>query len=894
MEVSNKTVNFWRGLKSDYDKLVASNSISLNTIYFIIGQNGEPGEIYTRGTLVANTSSGNSVIGGDTDGGNASDKKSTIQLRGDTKVNWETENPILADREVVIETDSKMFKVGDGVTPYAELEYVLGSGGGGGASRPIIESDFNKKYCRTDEVVSLNYFVSSPNLGMCKAYYLIDNALVTPKPPVIEQGNNTWVVGTLPKGEHTLKMYIIDSGNLYSNNLIYKITSGSLELISQFNDSDQFEPTDEVVVDFYVDSVFGSKEIKLTKSVTYGITTDKFEETISGSKAINWNLKEYINGRLGVYKVSIAAETIETEEGVSPIVSNVLNYTIIVGAGNSLFISSDIVDGAKFTTDSIINIPYRISMKNQKYFKTEVTIDGVKSTLNSKYGSNYWQIGKKGIGTYALTIKAFTEDMSIESNLLSFNIIVEKASDVDVVPETLNLIGWYDATEMSNDLPSSTEGGNGPFRDIWTDKSGKNTKLNLIDVGYTNVNGWVNGSLKLNGESYAVIDYKPLINNASNGLCIDIMYRTENVGVDEARVISCESPEGYGISIKPGEAKISSSKRDLISYFTENEWTRMTLTIDRNDKLVHTHINACFSDVANIDETSDNLDTYLADGKIYLNCRNDEKLGPVDFGSCEIKNIRIYSRPVTSDAIVRNHIYDIEDTEVKKHMYRMNYDPTYALPVLTVIGDLTEMTKDKRVVVTAIYDGKGGEFGEPFDLDNCQLSWQGTSTLVYPQKNLKIRLGMTNSAGGRDKVDYCPLPHWNPYSTFTLKTDYMESGHTNNTGTAKVANSLYTEKVPPQFIDKNIRTAIDGFPIVVYNVRPDGKGGTETISLGTFMWNIDKNAGTCFGFDRKKWFENLSYEISANSDVGAGAFRMDDYESVSRELELRFPDEADT
>ncbi|MGL5691887.1 MAG: CotH kinase family protein, partial [Bacteroidales bacterium] len=46
--------------------------------------------------------------------------------------------------------------------------------------------------------------------------------------------------------------------------------------------------------------------------------------------------------------------------------------------------------------------------------------------------------------------------------------------------------------------------------------------------------------------------------------------------------------------------------------------------------------------------------------------------------------------------------------------------------------------------------------------------------------------------------------------------------------------------------------------------------------------------------DRKKWFENLSYEISANSDVGAGAFRMDDYESVSRELELRFPDEADT
>lgn len=885
------TVEFWRGFKRDYDALVASDSISLNTVYFIIGENGDTGEIYVHGKLVSNVS--NRII----ECGTASiEDKNRFVIRSDKRLNWEEVNPILLENELVIESDSGMFKLGDGVSAYTELPYVSGGSGGGGSSRPVIESEFDKKYCRTDEIITIDYFVSTPNSGLCNAYYLIDNAMTSAKPVSIEQGNNTWVVGKLPKGEHVLKLYIVDSGKLYSNNLIYKITSGSLELVSEFKDSEQYEPNTDVVIDFFVDSVFKNKQIKLTKSISYGVTSEKFEEVLEGSKAIYWNIKDFINGRLGVYKISINAETIETDGETVPIKSNTLAYTIIVGAGDSLFISTDIDNNKRYTTDDVINLPFRISMKNQKYFKTEVSINGVKSTLNTKYGVNYWQIGKKIVGEYNLTIQTFTEDYKIESNIIELTIGVEAASDVEVTPEMMNLVAWYDGTEMSNDYPPSSEGGSGPFRDIWTDKSGRNVKLQLVDVGYTQVNGWVNNTLKLNGESYAVIDYKPLIDNVTNGLCIDITYRTQNVGVDEARVISCESNEGYGFLIKPGEARLQSSKRDLCSYYTENEWTRMSMMIDRNRRLMYIYINGILSDVANIDETSDNLDTFLCDGKIYLNCRMLQSGVATDFGSCEIKNIRIYSRPISSDAVVRNYIYDIEDTDIKKHKYKMNYDPSYALPTLTVIGDLSEMTKDKRVVVTAIYDGKGGEFGENFELDSCQLNWQGTSSLVYPVKNLKIRLGMMVN-GVREKVNFSPLKHWNPYPTFTLKTDYMESGHTNNTGTAKIANTLYTEKLPPQVLDPNVRTCIDGFPVTMYNTyntMPDGTGETITEYMGVFMFNIDKGADSCFGFSRKKWPENLSYEISANSDVGAGAFRVDDDESVSRELELRFPDEADT
>lgn len=37
-----------------------------------------------------------------------------FQLRGDTKANWLSVNPILAKNEPAIETDTNRFKIGDG------------------------------------------------------------------------------------------------------------------------------------------------------------------------------------------------------------------------------------------------------------------------------------------------------------------------------------------------------------------------------------------------------------------------------------------------------------------------------------------------------------------------------------------------------------------------------------------------------------------------------------------------------------------------------------------------------------------------------------------------------------------------------------------------------------
>lgn len=68
-----------------------------------------------------------------------------LQFRRDTSTNWANSNPILANGEMAIETDSHQFKIGNGCSPWLNLPYggirgvqgpqgpASGGGGGGGA-----------------------------------------------------------------------------------------------------------------------------------------------------------------------------------------------------------------------------------------------------------------------------------------------------------------------------------------------------------------------------------------------------------------------------------------------------------------------------------------------------------------------------------------------------------------------------------------------------------------------------------------------------------------------------------------------------------------------------------------------------------------------------------------
>lgn len=56
-----------------------------------------------------------------------------LQVRRDTAANWTTADPVLADGEIGLETDTDRFKIGDGVAAWSAIAdyYTAGAGGGG-------------------------------------------------------------------------------------------------------------------------------------------------------------------------------------------------------------------------------------------------------------------------------------------------------------------------------------------------------------------------------------------------------------------------------------------------------------------------------------------------------------------------------------------------------------------------------------------------------------------------------------------------------------------------------------------------------------------------------------------------------------------------------------------
>lgn len=51
-----------------------------------------------------------------------------IQLRRATKAQWTAANPVLASGEVVVETDTRQVKIGNGSTAYNSLSYAFTTG----------------------------------------------------------------------------------------------------------------------------------------------------------------------------------------------------------------------------------------------------------------------------------------------------------------------------------------------------------------------------------------------------------------------------------------------------------------------------------------------------------------------------------------------------------------------------------------------------------------------------------------------------------------------------------------------------------------------------------------------------------------------------------------------
>ena len=278
------------------------------------------------------------------------------------------------------------------------------------------------------------------------------------------------------------------------------------------------------------------------------------------------------------------------------------------------------------------------------------------------------------------------------------------------------------------------------------------------------------------------------------------------------------------------------------------------------------------------------------------------------FGQIKLYSVRFYSTRHQEQDILNNYITTLPNLNDRKKAYEDNqvYDnrhenidyklvsnPNYNLqiPYMTLTGGyktvetskwklesekqigspgLPTDKKDYRMVnVEVVYPNteqfknyekyysfknifkNGGWFTDNYDNspDNggCIMYAQGTSSMEYPVKNLRIRW--------KNEKDFFRVkPDLAPVEIICMKADYMESSGSHNTGGGNLMDDMYERaslQTPGQrhFSGDNkptIVTAIKGYPCLIF-YRPDENSEYEYI--GKYNLNLDKATPEPFGFN---------------------------------------------
>ena len=289
-----------------------------------------------------------------------------------------------------------------------------------------------------------------------------------------------------------------------------------------------------------------------------------------------------------------------------------------------------------------------------------------------------------------------------------------------------------------------------------------------------------------------------------------------------------------------------------------------------------------------------------------------------DKACVNISNIKLYSRRLTSNDILDNYIYYRLNTNEKIEIYRRNdivlannteaFDSTKLLsqlPVMTFyqinenepIDRIHQEKKDKKLPL--MFDVTYIDVQNPeknFLVKNAYVTPQGTSSMNYPIKNLRLYTGKKNKAGeyysrlfvgsnifkNGDATDlrdeninfesevsdkkrrYAFKDGAIPVNCWCLKADFAESSSSHNTGTSRFWNGVlkasglstkaqikaaqyeWGEKGSDgNFYQYDVRTAIDGFPIAVFY---QGMNKEQLRFEGKYNFNNDKSTEDVFGF----------------------------------------------
>ena len=774
-----------------------------------------------------------------------------------------------------------------------DIQYIMengtgggGGGGGGGSVFPklTLDGDSNIK-CTTDEIVNLYYFFQSPNYGRGKAFYILNNGEA--ETIEVSQGKVRKTLGPLNSGTHTLQIYVEDSAGLQSNYLSVTINCGTLELSSDFdptNAGEDFSINDPINIEYLLSAIDTSE--------TFIVTTKKDDVIVEEVKNVGrytWNTGGF--STTGNHLLEISAKN-STET------SNVLRYNVLVVDSKNLYITSE-YNTLEIDYGKSITIDYRLSMLGETSFTAKHYINGeLVDTIANAGKTNFWQVGKLQPGEYTFKIVAETKGDTVYTAELSFTTTVTAGNFIPFWNVEDMLLASFNANGKNN---SSVN------RNIWEDKSGNNTVCNLHGFNYS-TNGWVQHdylsdkttALTFSGKAYAEIHLNPFAVNYPQGLTIDVLFKIENVGNINAKVLDCKRKDAPFTGVYAGIEKTSIKTRNEEAdvKYPEKEFVRLTYVVDKVNKLLKTYTNGTISSLRILRDN----DTIITNDKtIILGAERllDETIG--NYSTSAIKSIHIYRKGLSDLEVLQNYIADIDNIDEQLRIRELNClkienneiitHNDLSVPTLTLEGDISKMDNMVPVLMNVSYRDPNNP-SKTFSGKTGYVKWQGTSSLQYPIKNYTIEL----KDGGVD-FDFAPKDEWIPESRFTLKADFMESSHSNNIGIAGLYEDMIKKYLvtPPKTFEGNIpvptpniantkpntRNAIDGFPIKLIIRTPGG-----TLDMGVYNFNLDRFSHKNYGL----YGENkaVSYEIGVNSKNGAGAFADDSWDSIKKEFDYRY------
>ena len=363
---------------------------------------------------------------------------------------------------------------------------------------------------------------------------------------------------------------------------------------------------------------------------------------------------------------------------------------------------------------------------------------------------------------------------------------------------------------------------------------------------------------------------------------------------------------------------VDAAVQGFTQFFNEGDRIHLTYVIQRiasqntnNYYFVYTYVNGVLSGIMRMD----NNEKFIESGTpAIFTCDST-------YADINLYNFRVYTAAYGSRTIINNYIADISDIDDKIEKNKDNniytndgtinlsaiQDLSYQLKVPYVLFnggcamkkkktdniqytttsginfDLPYTKSDYRLMSMKMYDALNPErnIDIPISLKDTQsesivskfedikigttykpqrgvqVYGQGTSSMVYPVKNLRLKF--------INEEDYPTVYEGSyPCEIICFKADFMDSSSSHNTGTANLVYDLLTElglKTPPQkFLAENydklpadqkfdITTAIRGYPIICFFAEEDSD---EYTYIGRYNFNIDKATPEPFGFPGMK------------------------------------------